>query len=66
MINKIDIYIKRLLEIRNLENLTDEPNLKGWISIVIANSYHLECCIMMNIKLNIESVNFWSKHGKVK
>ena len=59
MINKIDIYIKRLLEIRNLENLTDEPNLKGWISNVIAHCYHLECCIMMNIKLNVDSERFF-------
>lgn len=59
MIDKIDIYIKRLLEIRNFENLTDDSNIKGWISNIIAHCYHLECCMMMNIKLNVDSERFF-------
>ena len=59
MLNNIDIYIERLLDIRNMENLTDEPNIKGWISSMIAHFYHLECCMMMNIKLNVDSERFF-------
>lgn len=59
MVNKIDKYVIRLLEIRNFENLVENQNLRGRICDMIAHCYHLEYCVLLNEKLNIDSERFF-------
>jgi|688.fasta_scaffold60837_1 hypothetical protein len=65
MINKIDNYIKTLIEIRDSEYVASNLNLKGWVCNAIAHCYHLECCFLINEKLNSHSENFFTANSAI-